>query len=116
MPGGADAVVMVERTERLDGGDAVAINVPAVVGDHVRPAGDDVRPGDEVLPAGEQLTAGHLGLLESLGASSVRAHGRPLVGVLSTGDAPFEGGGLLAPGQTTQSQAGRCEGEDVGGT
>jgi molybdopterin molybdotransferase len=29
VPEGADAIVMVERTERLDGGAAVAISVPA---------------------------------------------------------------------------------------
>lgn len=103
MPDGADAVVMVERTERLDDGAAVAIRAGATVGDHVRPVGDDVRPGDGLLAAGETLTAGHLGLLATVGVTSVAAHRRPRVGVLSTGDELVTGGGPLAPGQIRES-------------
>ena len=102
VPDGADAVVMVERTERLDDGAAVAIRAPAERGDHVRPAGDDVRTGDEVLSVGEALTPGHLGVLATIGVEHVLAHPRPRVGVLSTGDELVEGG-PLAPGQIRES-------------
>ncbi len=105
MPEGADAIVMVERTERLDGGTAVAVLAAASEGDHVRPAGDDVRPGDALLAGGEALTAGHLGLLATVGVTSVVAHRRPRVGVLSTGDELVAGGGPLAPGQIRESNA-----------
>jgi molybdopterin molybdotransferase len=103
LPEGADAIVMVERTERLDNGAAVAIRVPAERGDHVRPAGDDVRAGDEVLSVGEVLTPGHLGVLATIGVARVAAHPRPRVGVLSTGDELVEGGAPLAPGQIRES-------------
>ena len=99
MPEGADAVVMVERTERVDGGAAVAIHEAAAPGDHVRAAGDDVRVGDVVLTAGEALTAGHLGVLATIGVGEVTAHRRPRVGVLSTGDELVDDGRPLAPGQ-----------------
>src|SRR5262245_16742087 len=46
LPEGADTIVMVEDTERLDGGTRVAIRRGAPVGAHVRAAGDDVQPGD----------------------------------------------------------------------
>jgi molybdopterin molybdotransferase len=103
LPDGADAVVMVEHTDRLDGGGRVAIHRAAAPDDHVRPAGDDVRPGDRVLTAGETLTAGGLGLLRSLGAERVAIHPRPRVGVLSTGDELVEGTGPLRPGQIRDS-------------
>jgi molybdopterin molybdotransferase len=103
IPDGADAVVMVERTERLDDGAAVTISAAATPGDHIRPAGDDVRAGDVVLRTGEHLTPGHLGVLATIGVLEVLAHPRPRVGVLSTGDELVAGGGALAPGQIRES-------------
>jgi molybdenum cofactor synthesis domain-containing protein len=103
MPEGADAIVMVEHTERRDGGALVAIGEPARSGDHVRPAADDVAVGDTVLTAGEQLGAGHLGVLATIGAMEVRVHPRPRVGVLSTGDELVAGPGSLRPGQIRES-------------
>ena len=48
MPAGADAVVMVERT---DGGvDQVSVCDPVPAGRSIRPAGEDVRAGAVVIP------------------------------------------------------------------
>ena len=46
LPAGADAVVMVEDTEALDGGDRVRIGRSVAAGDAVRRAGDDVHAGE----------------------------------------------------------------------
>jgi molybdopterin molybdotransferase len=99
MPDGADAVVVVEATERLDGGSAVAVHAQVAPGLHVRPAGDDLRAGDAVFHPGEVLAPSHLGVLANVGAAEVVAVPRPRVGVLSTGDELVEPGRPLGPGQ-----------------
>ncbi|MEQ8716378.1 MAG: molybdopterin molybdotransferase MoeA [Acidimicrobiales bacterium] len=101
MPPGADAVVMVERTS-VDG-DEVTVEIEVPTGNHVRAAGEDVRPGDVVFEAGIVLSPGHLGVLASLGLTEVAATPRARVGVLSTGDELVEGPVELAPGQIRDS-------------
>lgn len=102
MPRGADAIVMVERTER-DGVDGVMIQVAAAHGDHVRAPGGDVEAGDEVFRTGTVLGPAHLGVLASLGFAEVPVYRRLRVGVISTGDELREGPGVLAPGQIRDS-------------
>jgi len=98
VPDGADAIVMVEVTEREDG-DRVAIGAAATAGDHVRPAGGDVQPGDEVIAAGTVLGAAHIGVLASVGVGSVSVVRRARVGVLSTGDELLAPGAPVTPGK-----------------
>ena len=77
MPDGADAVVMVELTSVE--GDDVVLAADAPVGQHVRPVGDDIRPGDEVL----DIACG-TGLVTLPAAAAVGPGGR----VLATDLAP----------------------------
>jgi molybdopterin molybdotransferase len=97
VPDGADAVVMVERTERLDGGRSVRIEVAVEPGTHLRAPGEDLKPGARVLGAGDEVTPA------SLGVDRVTVHPRPRVGVVSTGDELVVGTEPLRPGQIRDS-------------
>ncbi len=103
MPPGADAVVMVELAGASADGSSVQIAAEVPVGNHVRPAGDDIEPGDLLLEAGTALTAAHLGVLATIGVGHVVVVPRPRVGVISTGDELIDDGSPLAPGQIRDS-------------
>ena len=103
LPPGADAVVMVERTELAIDGSTVLVRAEVPVGNHVRPSGDDIESGDLVLEAGTVLTAAHLGVLATVGMARVSVIPRPRVGVISTGDELVDDGSPLGPGQIRDS-------------
>ena len=105
VPPGADAVIMVEQTERiLDGQQQrVRIHTQAQPGQEIRPVGFDVAQGETVLHAGERLGPAEIGLAATVGVASVRVHPRPRVAVLSTGDELAAPGTPLAPGQIRDS-------------
>ncbi|MGA1438547.1 MAG: gephyrin-like molybdotransferase Glp [Ilumatobacteraceae bacterium] len=103
IPAGADAIVMVEDTERLDGGERVRISASVEAGAAVRRAGDDVEPGQLLFEAGTVVTPPIVGVLASINARTVRVHRRVRVAVLSTGDELVEDGRPLRPGEIRES-------------
>ncbi len=123
VPAGADAIVMVEDTERLDGGQRVRVRQSVAVGVAVRRAGDDVRVGAALYPSGTSVTPAVAGVLASVNAATVSVVPRARVAVLSTGDELVDDGSPLLPGQIRESnrtmllgavrEAG-CEAVDLG--
>lgn len=103
MPEGADASVMVEDTERLDGGQRVRISRAARTGDSVRHAGDDVRAGTRLFGPGTVVRPAVAGVLASVNARSVAVVRRARVAVVSTGDELVDDGSALQPGQIRES-------------
>ena len=85
LPEGADAVVMVEHTQVTMPG-AVEVTRPVASGDGIVRADEDVAPGADLVPSGRPLRAQDLGLLAAAGLVLVEVHGRPRVGIVSTGD------------------------------
>jgi molybdopterin molybdotransferase len=91
IPDGADAIAIVERTEAAEpsgttGRRHVRILDEVPVGAHFRAAGSDIAAGSVAVTAGTALSPSHIGVLASVGAGTVLVHGKPRVGVLSTGD------------------------------
>jgi molybdopterin molybdotransferase len=83
LPTGADAVVPYEWTDR--GVATVRIEQAPAKGQNIRSAGEDVAEGDVLVEHGTVLGPRHLGLLASVGRSTVRSRPRPRVVVISTG-------------------------------
>lgn len=102
IPDGADAVVMVEDSEKL-GSDRVRLTRVARHLQAIRSEGSDVRIGDVVFVAGSVLNAPGIGVLASINARTVLAYRRARVALLSTGDELVTDGSPLLPGQIRES-------------
>ncbi len=91
VPQGANAVVMVENTKRVDTGD-VEMYAAVTPGENISHIGEDVKQGTVVLERGRKLKPPDLGLLVALGRETVSVMRRPKVAILSTGNEVSESG------------------------
>jgi molybdopterin molybdotransferase len=98
MPQGADAVVMVEETERGPG-DHVHVMSPVHPGQHVGKRGADIQPGTTVVERGTVVNPSRVGALAACGVVDLDVYARPRVAILSTGNEIVAPGRPLAPGQ-----------------
>lgn len=121
VPPGADAIVMQEQCEALDG--AVRIDAVPQPGQWIRRRGEDVASGAVVLAQGQRLTPQAMGLAASVGAATLRVARRPRVALFSTGDELAMPGEPLKPGAIYNSnrytlrglvQALGCDCSDLG--
>lgn len=88
IPAGADAVVVVERTELVEG-DAAAVRInadDAKPAQNIMPRGESVRCGDVVLRVGRIVRPIEMGVLAECGATEISTYPRPSVAILSTGN------------------------------
>jgi molybdenum cofactor synthesis domain-containing protein len=97
MPDGADAVVMVEETERA--GDEVRVRTPVYPRQHVGRRGADLATGQTVVSAGQLLNPSRVGALAGAGLADVELFARPTVAIMSTGNEIALPGAALQPGQ-----------------
>ena len=98
IPQGANAVVMVENTQRVDAS-SIEIMKPVAEGENVIQVGEDIRRGQPVLTSGRQLRPQDLGGLLALGITAVTVALPPRVAILSTGDEVVPPSQTPAPGQ-----------------
>ncbi len=95
IPPGADAVVMQEDCETVEGG--VRILLQPQPGQWIRRRGEDVSAGAVVLHSGARLNPASLGLAASIGFAKVQVAPRVRVALFSTGDE------LVMPGDVAPS-------------
>lgn len=92
IPPGADAVLMQEDAQLVDGLGMRCLRLPAL-GQSIRRAGEDVALGSVVLRQGRRLNAADLGLAASVGRAQLTVGRKPRVALLSTGNE------LVMPGE-----------------
>ncbi len=83
VPEGADAVVMLEYTKKLE--DKIELATAVTPGRNVSKMGEDVTEGNVAITAGLRLNPHHLGLMAALGETHVSVVRKPKVAILATG-------------------------------
>ncbi len=106
VPPGADTVIQVELT-RYDGPESTWVEVLQEVapGNNIRPAGEDIHRGQTVMVHGTEIGAWEIGILATLGQTSVPVVRRARVAILGTGDEVIDVGEPLQPGKIRNSNS-----------
>jgi len=84
VPAGADAVVMIEHTDRENG--RVRIGVSAEPRQFINPQGSEAAAHEIVLRAGKRLDYSDAAMLAAFGRANVKVYRRPVVAIVATGD------------------------------
>ncbi len=84
LPIGADAVVPLEQVEERNG--AVLLSKSVSAGNSTREKGEDIKNGEKVLTRGTKIEAAHLGVLASIGSTTVEVFRKPSMAILTTGN------------------------------
>lgn len=98
LPAGADAVVMVERTQQLDAANIEVLRTVAP-GENLVEVGEDIREGDLLFETGHRLRPQDIGGLMALGITRIGVAARPRVAIVSTGDEVVPPDRAPEPGQ-----------------
>lgn len=98
IPSGADGVVMVERTQKLDDQNIEVLR-PVAAGENIINVGEDILEGEEILPQGHLLRPQDVGGLLAVGLTEISVAHQPRVALIATGDEVIPPSQPLGPGQ-----------------
>jgi molybdopterin molybdotransferase len=84
IPEGADAVVMIEKTQKID--EQLAVWSQLAPWTNVSKVGEDIKEGDLIVKAGTRLNPYHLGLVAAQGRTQLKVAEKPKIAILATGD------------------------------
>lgn len=85
LPDGADAVVMVEKTQ-ISGDNEIEVMGSAAPGENLVQIGEDVEEGQTLLERGQRIRPQEIGGLVAVGITELEVMPKPRVAVLSCGD------------------------------
>ncbi|TVY05540.1 molybdopterin molybdotransferase MoeA [Paenibacillus cremeus] len=110
VPEGADAVVMVEMTDRQElagkeAGLVVEIRKAMAPGENITAVGQECGEGEKLLAAGTVIGPGEAAVLATFGYSMVPVFVRPRVAIFSTGAELLPVEETLAPGRIRNSNS-----------
>jgi molybdopterin molybdotransferase len=105
VPAGADAVMMIEHVEIVDGRVSLLPPRKLAVGENIVAQGVQARSGDELLSAGTPITFAQIALAAACGLSTLEVFARPRVAILTTGDELVPVNASPGPGQIRNSNA-----------
>lgn len=98
LPEGADSVVMLEHTQRVDE-KMIEVLKPVSPGENVIQIGEDAMKGECIIRSGHRLRPQDAGALAGLGITDAWVYKKPLVSVISTGDEIVPPDKPVRPGQ-----------------
>ncbi len=84
IPNGANAVVMLENTKKVEA--KMEVGIQAAPFDNVLRQGEDLKKGEVAVSAGTRLRPYHLALISSLGFGEVKVVERPKIAIVATGN------------------------------
>jgi molybdopterin molybdotransferase len=103
VPAGADAVVMIEHTQRE--ADTVRFERPVKAGQNIVPRGSEAHAAQTILSPGMRLGYAELALAAQVGETELRCAAKPRVAILSTGDEVISVDDLPGPFQIRNSNS-----------
>ncbi len=83
LPQGADAVIMIEHTDKI--ADMICVYKPLAYNENVTKIGDDISKGELLVSKGAKLSAFEVGILAGTGYKSIEIL-EPTAYIISTGD------------------------------
>lgn len=101
IPDGADAVVMLEYTKKID--NRIVLTKAVTPGRNICKIGEDVTKGNVAIKAGTRLNPHHLGLLAGLGETHISVVRKPKVAIIATGNELVELGKELEFGNIIET-------------
>ncbi|MDR2707716.1 MAG: molybdopterin molybdenumtransferase MoeA [Nitrososphaerota archaeon] len=97
LPEGADAVIMLEDTERED--NQLQIYTAITPYTNVMKKGFDIKTGETILHTKQVLGASEIGAIAALGLTKIRCFKPPVIAILSIGNEITDTGKTLTPGK-----------------
>ncbi|TBL67911.1 gephyrin-like molybdotransferase Glp [Paenibacillus thalictri] len=108
VPEGADAVVMLEMTDKMNGGgpgERVCVKKRMTPGENVTPIGHEAARGEPVLERGRLIRAGEMAVLAAFGHAEAEVYKPPRVAIFATGSELLDLNVPLAPGKIRNSNS-----------